>query len=198
MTTSDDHELATGDWVTLAGADQVEYGGIYQVTVTGDTTFTVEVAGAPTTPATGTITARPCKPPLVWDGDVTHDFAVVTTGAHPMRLIRDQLNDVWPAEDLKRCANGQRVTIAGAVTCRQRPGTASGVVFVTLEDESGTANAIIWPALFERFRLVINLEPALMITGKLQNESGVIHVVADIVEPLPAFSVPVNSSHDYH
>lgn len=128
--------------------------------------------------------------------DYTH--LELTTGAHPMKLIRNQLNDVWPAEELKRCASGQRVTIAGAVTCRQRPGTASGVVFVTLEDESGTANAIIWPALFERFRLVINLEPALMITGKLQNESGVIHVVADIVEPLPAYSVPVNSSHDYH
>ncbi len=128
--------------------------------------------------------------------DYTH--LELTTGAHPMKLIRDQLNDVWPAEELKQCANGQRVTIAGAVTCRQRPGTASGVVFVTLEDETGTANAIIWPKLFEQARLVINLEPALMITGKLQNESGVIHVVAEHVEPLPNLSIPVQSSHDYH
>jgi hypothetical protein len=107
VTTSDDHELTTGDWVTLAGADQVEYGGIYQVTVTGDTTFTVEVAGAPTTPATGTITARPCKPPLVWDGDVTHDFVVVTTGAHPTggTLIRMPACD-WGVEFTRRLAMG--------------------------------------------------------------------------------------------
>lgn len=107
VTTSDDHELATGDWVTLAGADQVEYGGIYQVTVTGDTTFTVEVAGAPTTPATGTITARPCKPPLVWDGNVTHDFAVVTTGAHPTggTLIRMPACD-WGVEFTRRLVMG--------------------------------------------------------------------------------------------
>lgn len=62
----------------------------------------------------------------------------LTTGAHPMKLIRDQLNDVWPADELKWCATGQRVTFAGAVTCR--PGVARrAVVFVTLEDETGTA-----------------------------------------------------------
>lgn len=122
----------------------------------------------------------------------------MTTGAHPMKLIRDQLNDVWSAEDLRQCVNGQRVTIAGAVTCRQRPGTASGVVFVTLEDETGTCNAIVWPAVFERFRLVINLEPALMITGRLQHQEGVTHVIAEAVEPLPVLTVPVHSSHDYH
>jgi len=91
-----------------------------------------------------------------------------------MKLIRDQLNDVWAAAELKDLPAGMRVTIAGSVTCRQRPGTASGVVFITLEDETGTANAIVWPKLFERERLIINLEPALVITGKLQNESGVI------------------------
>jgi error-prone DNA polymerase len=108
----------------------------------------------------------------------------MTTGPHPMKLIRDQLNDVWQAAELKHCTPGQRVTIAGAVTCRQRPGTASGVVFVTLEDETETANAVVWAAVFERYRLVINLEPALMITGKLQHESNVIHVIAEVVEPL--------------
>lgn len=122
----------------------------------------------------------------------------MTTGAHPMALIRDQLFDVWAADELKGCANGQVVTIAGSVTCRQRPGTASGVVFVTLEDETGTCNAIVWPNIFERYRLVINLEPALMITGKLQHQEGVTHVIADMVEPLPALTVPVHSSHDYH
>ena len=77
-----------------------------------------------------------------------------------MKLIRDHLNDVWPAAELKHCAPGQRVTIAGAVTCRQRPGTASGVVLVTLEDETGTANAVVWASVFERYRLAINLNTA--------------------------------------
>ena len=128
--------------------------------------------------------------------DYTHLH--MTTGPHPMKLIRDQLNDVWAAAELKDLPAGMRVTVAGSVTCRQRPGTASGVVFITLEDETGTANAIVWPKLFERERLVINLEPALIVTGMLQNESGVIHVVADTIEPLPVLGVPVQSSHDYH
>jgi error-prone DNA polymerase len=145
-----------------------------------------------------TLAPAPLEPMTLLER-VRADFAhlEMTTGAHPMKLLRSQLNDVWPAAELKQCGNGQRVTIAGAVTCRQRPGTASGVVFVTLEDETGNANAIVWPAVFERYRLIINLEPALVITGKLQHESGVIHVIADVVEPLPALTVPVHSSHDY-
>jgi error-prone DNA polymerase len=71
------------------------------------------------------------------------------------------------------------VQVAGSVACRQRPGTAKGFVFVTLEDETGTTNVIIRPPLFERERLVINLEPALIITGLLQNQQGVIHVMAE-------------------
>ncbi len=68
---------------------------------------------------------------------------------------------------------------------RQRPGTAKGFCFITLEDETGHANAIVRPDLFERCRLVINLEPALIITGRVQNEEGVIHVQAERIEPLP-------------
>src|SRR5258706_15782065 len=102
------------------------------------------------------------------------------------------------AGELKNLPEGMRVTIAGSVTCRELPGTTSGVVFITLEDETGTANTIVWPKLFEKRDLVINLEPTLMITGKLQNESGVIHVVAEHVEPLLNLSIPVQSSHDYY
>ncbi len=69
---------------------------------------------------------------------------------------------------------------------------------MTLEDETGTANAIIRPPLFEQERLVINLEPALIITGRLQNEQGVIHVMAEQIAGLPAFGLPEQSSHDYH
>ena len=75
------------------------------------------------------------------------------------------------------------MSIAGAVICRQRPGTAKGFVFVSLEDETGVANAIVTPDLFEKRRLVITQESFLRITGKLQNDGGVIHVKAARIEP---------------
>jgi error-prone DNA polymerase len=121
-----------------------------------------------------------------------------TVGAHPMALARPHLPDALPASALKTTKPGSRVQIAGSVACRQRPGTAKGFVFVTLEDETGTANAIIRPPLFERERLVINLEPALIVTGRLQNEQGVIHVMAEEIVGLPTFGLPEQVSHNYH
>ncbi len=122
----------------------------------------------------------------------------LTTGAHPMKLLRAQLPDLWPAADLARAEQGTRVKIGGAVITRQRPGTAKGVCFITLEDETGLANAIVRPKLFEDCRLVINLEPALVITGRVQNERGVIHVLAETIEPMPALGLPTQGSYDYH
>ena len=122
----------------------------------------------------------------------------LTVGPHPMRMIRELLPDVCPAGELKQGKPGARVTIAGAVNCRQRPGTAKGFVFITLEDETGHANAIVRPQLFEAARLIINLEPALVIVGRLQNESGVIHVMAEEITALPALGLPTQSSHNYH
>ena len=80
------------------------------------------------------------------------DFAGtgVTTGSHPMALIRERLPDVTLASDLPQCRNGQDVRVAGMVICRQRPGTAKGFVFISLEDETGVSNAIVDPRLFER------------------------------------------------
>jgi error-prone DNA polymerase len=115
-----------------------------------------------------------------------------------MALARPHLRQALPTAALRTATPGSRVVVAGAVACRQRPGTAKGFVFLTLEDETGTANAIIRPSLFERERLVINLEPALVITGTLQNQQGVIHVMAEGVEALSSFSVPNLCSHDYH
>jgi error-prone DNA polymerase len=105
---------------------------------------------------------------------------------------------VTPAAELKNLRHGTRVQIAGAVTCRQRPGTAKGFVFITLEDETYCANAIVRPPLFEKARLVINLEPALVITGRLQNEDGVIHVMAEEIAALPVLGLPEQPSHNYH
>jgi error-prone DNA polymerase len=115
-----------------------------------------------------------------------------------MALARPHLPDALSASALKSTRPGSRVKIAGAVACRQRPGTAKGFVFVTLEDETGTSNAIITPQLFEQERLVINFEPALIITGRLQNEQGVIHVMAEEIVGLPALGLPEQASHNYH
>ncbi len=139
-------------------------------------------------------------PPMTLQERLHADFAhlSLTTGAHPMKQVRDRLPDVIPAAALSTARAGTRVTIGGVVICRQRPGTARGVCFVTLEDETGHANAIVRPALFEQQRLTINLEPALLITGRLQNEQGVIHILAEKIAPLPALSHPAPPSHDFH
>ena len=82
----------------------------------------------------------------------------------------------------RRCAgiaSGARVRISGLVTCRQRPGSAKGVVFMTIEDESAVANVIVWPSTFERVRPVVLGARYVAVTGRVQEESGVIHVVAD-------------------
>jgi len=122
----------------------------------------------------------------------------LTTGAHPMLHLRSQLPGVWRAADLPQARPGDRVRIGGTVITRQRPGTAKGFCFITLEDETGHANAIVRPDLFETARLVINLEPALLITGRVQNEQGVIHVMAESLAALPAPGLPESPSHDYH
>jgi error-prone DNA polymerase len=121
----------------------------------------------------------------------------LTVGTHPMALLRPRLPDVWSATALKEAPNGSRVTIAGAVICRQRPGTANGFVFISLEDETGIANAVVLPQLFERDRLIITQEPALKITGRLQNVVNVIHVRAEKIEPLRESDLPAQASHDF-
>lgn len=128
------------------------------------------------------------------------DFAALglTTGAHPMATVRAQVPDLWRAGDLPLARDGERVTIGGPVICRQRPGTAKGVVFVSVEDETGVANAIVRAELFERCRLTITQESALRITGRLQNQDGVIHILAEQIAPLALAAVPAQASHDFH
>jgi len=122
----------------------------------------------------------------------------LTTGSHPMRRMRAKLPGVCRAMDLKHGRHGQRVTIAGSVICRQRPGTAKGFVFVSLEDETGIANAIVVPSLFEAQRLTISQEPFLRIRGILQNQEGVVSVKAERVEGLYETQMPESASHDFH
>jgi len=122
----------------------------------------------------------------------------LTTGPHPMALVRDKLPDIYRASDLPKARAGDTIRIAGNVICRQRPGTAKGVVFVTLEDETGMSNAIVSPPLFEKLRLVITQEPFLIIEGKVQNSENVVLIRAENVERLPHEELIGSESHDFH
>ncbi len=128
------------------------------------------------------------------------DFSTMrlTTGPHPMAYIRASLpNDIWRSTDLSSGENGIRVRIAGLAICRQRPGTAKGFVFISLEDETGISNAIVSPPTFEKNRLIITQETFLLIEGILQLNSGVIHVRAEKIERLPAPELEMADSHDF-
>ncbi len=100
---------------------------------------------------------------------------------------------VWPrpprcltALQLELPPDGARVAVAGIVVCRQRPGTAKGVIFLTLEDETGTANIVVWAKVFERFRRAVIAGRCLRITGRLQRDGDVIHLVAENIEDISA------------
>jgi single-strand DNA-binding protein len=79
---------------------------------------------------------------------------------------------------------GARITVAGLVILRQRPGTAKGVIFLTLEDETGVVNVIVWRALYEKFRRAVISGRMLRVTGRLQRENGVTHVLAENIEDI--------------
>jgi error-prone DNA polymerase len=122
----------------------------------------------------------------------------LTVGKHPMAWRRIEMNalGVVPAMHLARIPNGRVVRIAGSVVVRQRPGTAKGFVFLSMEDETGMMNAIVNPATFEHFKFEVLGEPYLIIDGILQNQDGVISVKAGRVAALRAGAAP--ESHDFH
>jgi error-prone DNA polymerase len=101
--------------------------------------------------------------------------------AHPAALLRDELaaRGVVEADRLPAIGNGARVLTAGLVLVRQRPDTASGVIFMTLQDETNIANVIVWPAVFERFRAEVLAARLCAVEGRIQNERGVVHVIAE-------------------
>ena len=121
----------------------------------------------------------------------------LTTGPHPMKLLRQNLRNIWRAIDLLHARHGSTIQIAGNVICRQRPGTAKGFVFISLEDETGVSNAIVEPDLFERFRLVITEEAFLLIQGEVQNSDGVVLIKARDIRPLAHEQLIGSESHDF-
>ncbi|HEX4904915.1 MAG TPA: OB-fold nucleic acid binding domain-containing protein, partial [Acidimicrobiales bacterium] len=111
----------------------------------------------------------------------------ISTGAHPTEHVRGALDDrgVLTAEQLKTAPDASRVVVGGVVTHRQRPATASGTVFLNLEDETGLINVICSAGLWTRYRRIARTSPALVVRGTLERVDDVVNVVADKLEPLP-------------
>lgn len=140
-------------------------------------------------------------PKMSYPERISADFAHtgVTTGRHPMALLRPHLpSHFYRAADLRLLPHDKTLTVAGVVICRQRPGTGKGVVFLSLEDETGIANIIVYPRMFETHRAVIVREPYIRVLGRLQHQDGVIHVKAWKICPLTADHLPPGTSHDFH
>jgi error-prone DNA polymerase len=106
-------------------------------------------------------------------------------------------NNILSAEELKTRRDGEYVRTAGCVIARQRPGTAKGFIFISMEDETGIANVIVTPDLYERDRLVVSRSRFLLVEGPLQNQDNVIHVKATRLAPLAHSGLDVRS-HDFH
>jgi error-prone DNA polymerase len=127
-------------------------------------------------------------PPMPLGAHVVEDYRRLSLSlkAHPASFMRARLSarGILRSEALSSVKNGERVIVAGLVLVRQRPGTASGVIFMTLEDETGVANIIVWPKVFERLRAIVLGARFVAVTGKLQSEQGVIHIVAERIQDL--------------
>ncbi|WP_433969871.1 hypothetical protein [Tunturiibacter gelidiferens] len=123
----------------------------------------------------------------------------LTVGRHPMHYRRPDLRrqHILSAAELKSCHDGQHVRTAGCIIARQRPGTAKGFIFLSMEDETGIANVIVTPDLYDRERLLVTRSKFLMAEGPLQNQDGVIHVKALRLTALTDSALELHS-HDFH
>ncbi len=131
------------------------------------------------------------RPLSAWDSMLA-DYGTtgLTVDTHPMALLRARMPEgAVTSADLERLRHGSRVRVGGLVVARQRPGTAKGVVFILLEDEFGTINLIVPPAIYERNRLTVRTEPLMTVTGRLERFAaggGVVNVLVDTVAPISA------------
>jgi DNA-directed DNA polymerase III PolC len=155
-------------------------------------------AGAGVPP--GGAEADPQLPVLRGGEDVVHDYRALSFSlkAHPVSFLRRQLTArrILTCAALGRCRTGARVEVAGLVLVRQRPGTATGVVFATLEDETGIANIVIWKDAFERHRPTIVAARLLAVRGKVQVEGLVVHVIAEGFTDLTGALVALGAGAD--
>ena len=169
-----------------------------------DAIWQIEQASRPVGPLLRSCEEGQAASPLRKMGDeerVIADYAGtgLTTGPHPMAYRRALLREagLLSALELLREPDGQQVIAAGCVIARQRPGTALGFVFLSMEDETGIANVVIHPDLYEQQRVVVTRGKFLKVYGRLQNQDGVVHVKAERLELLNAAEIEVRS-HDFH
>jgi error-prone DNA polymerase len=155
--------------------------------------------------AQATVTSPSPLPEMTPDEEMIADFrgTNVTTGPHPISFLRNILKGqgVLSAAELQHLRDGETVRTAGLVVVRQRPGTAKGFVFITLEDETGFANAIATPTIFAQWRPLILGHATLGIEGTVQNRDGVVMLVAKrfftVEKPATTYTSGVNVSHDF-
>jgi error-prone DNA polymerase len=164
-----------------------------------DALWQVEQAGRPVGPllrsaAPTNLSANPLRK-MTTDERLAADYAGtgVTTGPHPMAYQRESLRrlGILSAAELESARSEQVVRAAGRIIARQRPGTAKGFVFLSLEDETGIANIIVAPDVFESNRIVVTRTRFLLIAGKLQNQDGVVHIKARHIEPFDMSLEPI-------
>ncbi|MDB5528115.1 MAG: error-prone polymerase [Devosia sp.] len=139
-------------------------------------------------------------PPMPPGEEVIHDYRALSLSlkAHPISFMREDLQrrGIVVADDLRTLPPGRMVTVAGLVLVRQRPGTASGVIFASLEDETGLANIIVWPKVFEASRAVVLGARVMAVKGQLQREGLVVHVIAREFIDLTPQLVSIANGHD--
>ena len=127
-------------------------------------------------------------PPMPLGEHVVEDYRHLSLSlkAHPVAFLRERLaqKKILRSEELAKLRNGVRATVAGLVLVRQRPGSANGVIFLTVEDETGIANIIVWPKIFEALRSIVLGASFLAASGRVQIEAGVIHIVMERAEDL--------------
>ncbi len=134
---------------------------------------------------------------VLWDYRASHH----STRGHPMQGLRDILRSRgFPkAENIRACAHGENLSYVGMVICRQRPGTASGVTFFTLEDETGFVNVVVWKRVFDRYAALAKTASLLGVTGEIQKADGVIHLIAKALwAPDVAIASETHRSRDFH
>jgi len=147
--------------------------------------------------------ALPMFAPLDAFSTIGWDYQASSHSArgHPLKPLRTELQrqGLPDAATVATLRDGQRVHYAGLVICRQRPGTASGVTFMTLEDETGLVNVVVWTKVHDAYRVLLRSEPFLGVSGRLQAEQGVVHLIADKLWLPKVGRRPVSGpSHDFH
>jgi error-prone DNA polymerase len=146
------------------------------------------VHGVATSTRPGFSEASVSLPPMPPGEEVVNDYRFLSLSlrAHPASFLREDLtaHRVMPNEALHTVRSGAYARVSGLISVRQRPGSANGVIFMTIEDETGIANIIVWPPVFERFRAIVLGARYVAVSGKVQKENEVIHVVADRLDDL--------------